>query len=251
MKVTAIIPARMASTRFPGKPLKKILGLSMVEHVRRRTELSSVIDDVIVATCDQIIMEEVERFGGNAVKTSEAHQRCTDRIAEAAANIDADIIVNVQGDEPLLQPEMFETIIAPLLNEKNLVCSNMVSVISNEKDYISKDVVKVVCDLKKNIIYLSRKPIPFIRKFNETNHPIYKQLGLIAFRKDFLTYFTQLPPTPLEKTELVDMLRIIEHGYKIRMVKYRSETVGVDTPLDLEKVKILMKSDPLVSKYFK
>ena len=181
MKIIAIIPVRMASTRFPGKPLADIIGLSMVEHVRRRTELASIIDEVIVATCDQAIVEEVEKYGGKAVMTSDAHQRCTDRVAEAAATLEADIIVNVQGDEPLLYPEMFESLVSPLLEEPELVCSNMVSVIKNQNDYLSDHVVKVVSDLKKNIIYFSREPIPSMRKSVTDHFPKYKQLGLIAF----------------------------------------------------------------------
>ncbi len=251
MKIIAIIPVRMASTRFPGKPLVDILGLSMVEHVRRRTELSSIIDEVIVATCDQVIVEEVEKYGGKAVMTSDAHQRCTDRVAEAAATLEADIIVNVQGDEPLLYPEMFESLVSPLLEEPELVCSNMVSVIKNQNEYLSDHVVKAVSDLKKNIIYFSREPIPSMRKSVTDHFPKYKQLGLIAFRKDFLIQFTQLPPSPLEVIESVDMLRAIELGYKIRMVETTADTVGVDTPEDLEYTKILMKNDLFFPSYLK
>ena len=183
--------------------------------------------------------------------TSDAHQRCTDRVAEAAATLEADIIVNVQGDEPLLYPEMFESLVSPLLEEPELVCSNMVSVIKNQNDYLSDHVVKAVSDLKKNIIYFSREPIPSMRKSVTDHFPKYKQLGLIAFRKDFLIQFTQLPPSPLEVIESVDMLRAIELGYKIRMVETTADTVGVDTPEDLEYTKILMKNDLFFPSYLK
>ena len=250
MRVVAIIPVRMGSTRFPGKPLADILGLTMVEHVRVRTQLSSVIDDVFVATCDQEILEEVERSGGKAVMTSCLHTRCTDRIAEAAENIDADIIVNVQGDEPLLYPEMFESLIAPLMEDDQLVCSDMVSIIHSEEENIDENVVKVVRNLENNIIYLSREPIPSTRKYQNGGCQRYKQLGLIAFRRDFLIHFTKLQPTPLEIIESIDMLRALEYGYLIRMVETTSETVGVDTPEDLERATILMKKDSLFASYF-
>ena len=251
MKIIAIIPVRMGSTRLPGKPLLDILGLSMVEHVRVRTKMSSVIDDVIVATCDQEIIEEVERSGGKAVLTSSLHTRCTDRIAEAAENLDADIIINVQGDEPLLYPEMFESLIAPLIEDDKLVCSNMASVIHSEQESIDENVVKVVCNRANNIIYFSRESIPSNRKYKNGGVSRYKQLGLIAFRRDFLIHFTKLQPTPLEIIESIDMLRAIEYGYQIRMVETASEVVGIDTPEDLERVKILMKRDSLFSAYSK
>jgi len=250
MRIVAIIPVRMSSTRFPGKPLVDILGLTMLEHVRIRTQLSPVVEDVLVATCDQIILEEVEKSGGKAVMTSHLHTRCTDRIAEAAEKIDADIIINVQGDEPLLYPEMFEPLIAPLLEEDQLVCTNMVSIIRNEEENFDKNVVKVVCNLENNIIYLSREPIPSNQN-NQTGFiKRFKQLGLMAFRKEFLVNFTKLEPTPLEMIESIDMLRVLEYGYLIRMVESKSDIVGVDTPEDLERVRILMKNDSLFSSYF-
>ena len=230
----------MGSTRFPGKPLLDILGLSMVEHVRVRTKMSSVIDDVIVATCDQEIIEEVERSGGKAVLTSSLHTRCTDRIAEAAENLDADIIVNVQGDEPLLYPEMFESLIAPLVEDDKLVCSNMASVIHSEQESIDENVVKVVCNRANDIIYFSRESIPSNRVYKNGGFSRYKQLGLMAFRRDFLIDYTKLDPTPLEIAESVDMMRILEHGKKIRMVPTRHNSYAVDTNEDLLKVEKLI-----------
>ena len=182
--------------------------------------------------------------------TSHLHTRCTDRIAEAAEKIDADIIINVQGDEPLLHPEMFEPLITPLLEEDKLVCTNMVSLIRNEEENIDKNVVKVVCNLENNIIYLSREPIPSNRNNQTGVIKRFKQLGLMAFRKEFLVNFTKLEPTPLEMIESIDMLRVLEYGYLIRMVESKSDIVGVDTPEDLERVRILMKNDSLFSSYF-
>ena len=143
-KIVAIIPARMASTRFPGKPLADLLGLPMIEHVRRRVALSPLISDVIVATCDHEIMEAVTHYGGRVVMTASTHERCTDRIAEAALHINGDIIINVQGDEPLVRPEMFEPLIVPLINNPDLMCTNLMAEISGDDEFNSSDVVKTV-----------------------------------------------------------------------------------------------------------
>jgi 3-deoxy-manno-octulosonate cytidylyltransferase (CMP-KDO synthetase) len=250
MKIIAVIPARMGSTRFPGKPLADILGLPMVEHVRRRVALSPIFSDVVVATCDQEIMNVVKNSGGHAVMTASTHQRCTDRIAEASENLNADIIVNVQGDEPLVHPEMFMPLVAPLKKSSSLNCVNLMSVITNEEEYLNQNVVKVVFDKKVNALFFSREPLPS-RKMTTVSFDKYKQLGVIAFRKDFLLKFTQFEPTPLEIIESNDMLRILENGYTVHMVKSEFPVVGVDTTADLEKVKIIMKNDPVFPKYYK
>ena len=239
----------MSSTRFPGKPMADLLGLTMIEHVRRRVALSPVFSDVIVATCDQVIMDVVKSNGGHAIMTATSHERCTERVAEAAENLDADIIVNVQGDEPLVHPEMFNPLIVPLKKNKYLDCVNMMAEITSEEEYLNQNVVKVVCDLNENAIFFSREPIPTAKK-TLASFKKYKQLGVIAFRKDFLLKFNHLSPTPLEVIEFIDMLRIIENGFSVRMVKSEFPIVGVDTPADLEKVKILMKTDTLFPEYF-
>ena len=249
MKVSAIIPARMASTRFPGKPLADILGIPMIEHVRRRVSLCPIFNDVIVATCDQEIFDIVSVNGGRAVMTSNTHERCTDRIAEAALKIDADVIVNVQGDEPLLRPEMFEPLITPLSEEEEILCTNLMAEIKDSNEFNNNNVVKTVVDRKGNAIYFSREPIPSRSKAGDYNYKRYKQLGIIAFRNEFLHYFTNLPQTPLEKIESVDMLRVIEHGYYIRMVETSVQVIGVDTPDDLDKAVDLMKKDDLRHMY--
>ncbi len=249
MKIIAVIPARMGSTRFPGKPLADILGLPMVEHVRRRVALSPIFSDVVVATCDHEIMDVVISSGGHAVMTATTHERCTDRIAEAAENLDADIIVNVQGDEPLVHPEMFNPLVAPLKLNQSLDCVNMMSEITIEEEYLNQNVVKVVCDLNDNAMFFSREPIPSAKMFSDSFNK-YKQLGIIAFRKDFLLKFTHLSPAPLELIESNDMLRILENGFSVRMVKSGFPIVGVDTPADLEKVNTIMKTDPLFPLYY-
>lgn len=249
MKVVAVIPARMASTRFPGKPLADILGLPMIEHVRRRVALSPVIQEVVVATCDREIFEVVAANGGQAMMTAPTHERCTDRVAEAAVSIDADIIINVQGDEPLVQPSMFEPLLAPLRGDAKLLCTNLMSEILSDDEFTNANVVKTVCDLEGNALYFTREPIPSVRKAGSLVFQKYKQLGIIAFRKEFLYCFATLPPTPLEQVESVDMLRAVEHGYKVRMVATQFQVIGVDTPEDLERARALMKNDELLRSY--
>jgi 3-deoxy-manno-octulosonate cytidylyltransferase (CMP-KDO synthetase) len=249
MRVLAVIPARMASSRFPGKPLASILGLPMVEHVRRRVSLCPLIHDVVVATCDPEILEAVTACGGKAVMTASTHERGTDRIAEAARSIPCDIVLNVQGDEPLVRPEMFEPLLAPLLNEPGVLCTNLVTEIVAEEEFESTDVVKTVFDTRGNVIYFSREPIPSRSKAGRMAFKKYKQLGIIAFRSDVLQRFATLPPTPLEKIESVDMMRLIEHGYPIRIVETRFQSIGVDTPADLAQAIETMKKDPLFPSY--
>jgi 3-deoxy-manno-octulosonate cytidylyltransferase (CMP-KDO synthetase) len=232
----------MEASRFPGKPLAPILGLSMIEHVRRRVCLSSTITEVYVATCNREIFSEVERWGGRAVMTANTHVRCTDRVEEAAAGIDADIIMTVQGDEPLLDPEMLDLLVEPMLRDRKIQCVNLLSVISNREDLSDIDIVKAVLNGKQDIMYYSRSPIPHIRVDN--NCPMYRQTGLSAFTKSFLARFSNLPPTPLEVAESIDFLRILEHGYDVRGVIYGSETVGVDREDDITKVEEILKKDP-------
>src|SRR5262245_32099979 len=153
MRVAAVIPARMASTRFPGKPLANILGLPMIEHVRRRVALSGLFSTVAVATCDAEIMDAVQGHGGKAVLTSSAHERCTDRVAEASASLEADVIVNVQGDEPLVRPEMLELLVRPLFSDSSLLCTNLMSEIVTEKEMNDRNVIKTVFDNALNALY--------------------------------------------------------------------------------------------------
>ena len=247
-KVVAIIPARMAASRFPGKPLATIMDLPMVEHVRRRVCLSDVIDDVYVATCDREILETVERFSGKAVMTKDTYERCTDRVEEAIQKIDADIVVIVQGDEPLLDPNILNILIKPMLDDNDIQCTNLLSIIRNEEDLSDVDIVKTVLNNKNYVMYYSRSPIPHMRVQN--NCPMYRQTGLSAFIKPFLQQFSKMPPTPLEITESVDFLRILEHGYLILGIIYHQETVGVDRPDDIAKVEKILCKDLYQSKLY-
>lgn len=248
-RVIAIIPARMAATRFPNKPLAPILGLPMIEHVRRRVALSQSLTDVVVATCDQVIIELVTKNGGKAVMTSDQHERCTDRIAEAALKLNGDIIVNVQGDEPLFNPVMIEEVIAPLLKDPTLVCSNLMTRIVDDAEFTSPNAVKAVVNLKNELMYLSREAIPSASKAERKDFTRWKQLGIMAFRADFLQTFWKLAPTPLEIVESVDMNRALEHGYRIAMVETKARMIGVDVPEQIAEVEALLKGDPLLARY--
>jgi len=248
--VVGIIPARMASSRFPGKPLKSILGLSMIEHVRRRALLCGILDDVLVATCDREIAEEVTRFGGKVVMTSDQHESCVDRVAEAAKGISAEVIINLQGDMPLLHPNILERLVAPFQQEKELKFTDMMGPIENAEEINNYNVVKVIVGLSGNSLYYSREPIPSLKKeSSEHSMPRYKQFGINAFRRESLMIFSDLPRTPLEKVESVDMLRLLENGFIVRMVSSPYPVVGVDTPQDLKRAEEMLKQDSLFCKY--
>jgi 3-deoxy-manno-octulosonate cytidylyltransferase (CMP-KDO synthetase) len=248
MKVVGIIPVRMAASRFPGKPLALIHGRLMMEHVFRRAWMSKIINEVVVATCDEAIRKAVEGFGGTVIMTADTHVRATDRIAEAARKLEADVVVNIQGDEPMLRPEMLDLLCAPLLEDPTLPCSNLMMPIDDEADFCDPNQVKVVCNQRQEALYMSREPIPTTRCLG-LDIPKWKQLGLIAFTKEFLLTFAQLPPTPLERAESVDMMRAIEHGYRVKMVASPYATYAVDTPEDLARVERMMVHDELLTRY--
>lgn len=248
MKIIGVIPARMGSSRFPGKPLALICGIPMIEHVYKRSALSNSLDDLYVATCDQEIFDTVIDFGGKAIMTDACHERCTDRIAEAVKDIDADIIVNIQGDEPLVFPEMIDAAIAPLIEDKTVVCSNLMAIIDEDRDFEDPNEVKVVVDNQSDALYFSREPIPSKKK-GAKDVKGYKQVCIIPFTREFLFKYTQLPQTPLEVIESVDMLRVLEHGYKVRMVSIDHVVQSVDTEDDLKRVEALMEKDLLFPKY--
>jgi len=249
LKTIAVIPARMAASRFPGKPLAKILDLPMIEHVRRRVELCEGIDDVYVATCDQEIVDVVEKNNGKAIMTANTHQRCTDRVEEAVQNIEADIVIIFQGDEPLFSLDAVRKLTKPMIEDKDIVCTNLLSPINNDEDLNNQDNVKVLVNNQGNIIYFSRSAIPYEKE--RTSIPAYRQTGLSAFRSEFLKTFTQLPQTPLEQIESIDFLRIIEHGYSIRAVLFEQQMVGVDNPENIGQIEEMLKQDPAQAEIYK
>jgi len=248
-KIIVIIPARMGSSRFPGKPLAPILGRPMIEHVYRRTEMCTLLSGVYVATCDEEIRLAVKKFGGNVIMTSPLHQRASDRVAEAAQTLSADIVVMVQGDEPLVTPQMIAKSVVPLLERTDCFCVNLVQRIENADDFEDPNTIKVVMDRTGNAIYFSREPIPTRRILGFDKLQTYKQVCIIPFFKEMLFRFNELSPTPLEQAESIDMLRVMEHGYKVQLVESPDKTQSVDTLADLKKVEILMQQDLLSKKY--
>ncbi|RJR32863.1 MAG: 3-deoxy-manno-octulosonate cytidylyltransferase [Desulfobacteraceae bacterium] len=241
--ITVVIPARMASSRYPGKPLAMIQGLPMVEHVRRRALLAKGVDLVAVATCDQSIKDTVEACGGCAVMTKDTHERCTDRVEEAMQSLPGKIVAMVQGDEPLLIPEAVSQVVKPLLEDPKLDVVNLLSPLESEKDYANPNIVKAVCDRLGNVIFLTRAPVPYFRQTMAV--PVYRQTGIMAFRAGFLPRFSSLPETALERAESVDMLRVLEHGIRIKGVVAEYTTLGVDNPGDVDLIESALRKDPV------
>lgn len=254
MKVISIIPARMASTRFPGKPLAEIHGVPMIGHIYFRNKLCEAIHEVYVATCDTEIRDYIQSIGGKAIMTHDRHERCTDRTLEALLEIErqtqqkADIVLMVQGDEPMVTPQMLNTAIQPLLRDPKIQVLNLMSELHDQEEHEDPNEVKVVVDLQGNALYFSREPIPS-RKKGAKSIPMLKQVCIIPFRRDFLVTYAALAPTPLEIIESVDMMRVLEHGYQVRMEKISEESYSVDTPEDLEFVVLAMQNDPLRRQY--
>lgn len=246
MKIIGMIPARMASTRFYGKPLAKICDKTMIRHVYERSNLSETLSELYVATCDEEIKEEVDSFGGKAIMTSSEHRNCIDRIAEACENIhsDADIVVIIQGDEPLVYPEMIDLAVKPFFEEADLKCSNLISEIESQEDAANPNVIKVVKDKNDYALYFSREPIPSHKKCGE-DFKSYRQVCIIPFERKFLLEYVKIPATPLEKVESVDMLRLLENGYKVKLVESSYQTMGVDDEGDRQRVEKTMQEDRL------
>lgn len=238
MKTVGIIPARYQSSRLPGKPLADIGGKSMIQRVYERACHAARLTGVLVATDDERIFAAVQEFGGAVVMTSSDHLTGTDRLAEAAADLDADVIVNVQGDEPLLDPAVIDAVAAPFESDSDLAMATLATPIRNAHDALATSVVKVVMDRQGNALYFSRLPIPHYRGGSDGTH--WKHIGLYAYRRDFLLRYPRLEPTPLERAEALEQLRALEHGYRIRVLMTDHDAISVDTPEDLERVRGLV-----------
>lgn len=249
MKIIGVIPARMGSSRFPGKPLAPLLGKPMIEHVYKRAALSGALSKVLVATCDREIHDAVLGFGGQAVMTSNRHERASDRVAEAASNMDADVVVMIQGDEPLTHPDMIGEAVAPFLKDDEIQCVNLAGRIKDANEFNDPNVIKVVMDCASNALYFSRSPIPYVKDQGLATAALHKQICIIPFRHEALHRFASLLPTPLEIAESIDMLRFLEHGFPVRMVQTLHQTHAVDTPADLVKVEKMMADCPLNKSY--
>ncbi len=244
-RVVGIIPSRYGSSRLPGKPLKPICGKPMIQRVYERAKLARHLTMVTIATDDERIARVVEAFGGSYVMTSPEHPSGTDRLAEAVQHVDADIVVNIQGDQPFLDPVMIEEAVQPLLDEPDLHMSTLMHPIAREEDLADPAVVKVVCNLKGNALYFSRSLIPYSRQ--DVGQKIYEHVGLYAYRKDFVMMLALLPPTLLEQTESLEQLRVLEHGYTLRVVETKVHDnafsgFSVDTEDDLVRAETMLRA---------
>jgi 3-deoxy-manno-octulosonate cytidylyltransferase (CMP-KDO synthetase) len=254
MKIISIIPARMASSRFPGKPMALIHGIPMIGHCYHRIRMCEALQEIYVATCDREISEYIESIGGRAIMTAKTHERASDRVAEALKIIEeqddekVDIVVMVQGDEPMDTPSMVNEAVTPFYEDETVKVVNLMGEIETLDEFNDPNTVKVVVDPNDNAIYFSREAIPSRKKSSET-FPMLKQICVIPFRREYLLEYCSLRQTPLEKIESVDMLRVIESGSKVRMVMTKDPSIGVDTKQDLENVTNKMLRDPLMSLY--
>ena len=246
MKVIGVIPARWGSTRFEGKVLADLLGKPVVQHVWESAKKAKALDDLVVACDDERIMKVVEGFGGKAVYTSPDQPSGTDRLAEVVNPMDVKIVVNIQGDEPLVKPIMIDNLVMALEDEKNAQMATMVKKIEDDAELTNSNVVKAVFDKNGYAIYFSRYAIPYNRTntVDKGKKPVYyKHIGMYVFTKDFLFTFRNLPKSSLENAEKLEQLRVVEYGYKIKVVETKFDTVGVDTYDDLMRVKEIMLSE--------
>ena len=243
MNILALIPARMGSSRFPGKPLEKILGKPMIGHVYERVSKCDLLIKTVVATCDKEILEYIESIDGEAVMTGSHHERASDRCAEALIYLEKkdrikyDIIVMVQGDEPMTHPNMIIEAVSPMLDDPEILVTNLLSNIESIEEFEDRNCIKVVCDLNSDALCFSREPIP-TRKYGKVE--MKKQVCIIPFRREFLLRYISLEATPVEIAESIDMMRVLENGYKVRMIPTLYNTYAVDTVEDLKKVEELM-----------
>lgn len=254
MNIIGIIPARLSSSRFPNKPLAKINGMPMIGHVYLRSKMCNELNDVYVATCDKEIADYIEGIHGKSVMTADTHERASDRTAEALLKIEnktgkkIDIVVMIQGDEPMITPKMISAAIKPLKENEEIKVSNLMACLHSKEEREDPNEVKVVVDKNNFALYFSREPIPSDKKGGK-NIPMLKQVCIIPFKRDFLIKYNNMDQTPLEKIESVDMNRILENGLKVKMVFTEMDTYSVDTPYDLKNVEEKMKYDPLIHHY--
>lgn len=244
-----MIPARMASSRFPGKPLINLLGKTMIEHVWRRSKMCQDLDEVYVTTCDEEIKTEIENHGGKVIMTKPTHEMCMDRIVEAAQKVeDAEIIVTIQGDEPLIQPKMISQSIKMLTKDPSLPSATLAQEITDPSEVTDPNRVRMVWNKNKEILYISREVIPSEKKTKQKiKH--YKMVCVYAMTKDFLLTFGALPMSYLETIESIDMLRIIENGYRLKVDITEGELWNIDVPADIDRVVRALEVDPLFKTY--
>jgi 3-deoxy-manno-octulosonate cytidylyltransferase (CMP-KDO synthetase) len=244
-KILGVIPARLKSSRFPGKVLAEISSKPMVQHVYERASLARYLTSTIIATDDRRVFEVARAFGARVRMTRADHPSGTDRVAEAASAESADIVVNIQGDEPLIDPDAIDAAILPLVHDADVHMATLKKKIEDPREIQDPNVVKVVTARNGDAIYFSRCPIPYERDRTAAGAPpYYKHIGLYVYRRDFLMDYSGLPVGPLEQAERLEQLRALENGYRIRVVETEYESVGVDTPEDLERVAAWLEAAP-------
>lgn len=237
-RAIGIIPARYEASRFPGKLLASLGGRTVIEHVYRRSRQSCKLDEVYVATDDDRIAKAVKSFDGNVIRTSAKPTTGTERIAEACGEIEAEVVVNIQGDEPFLDGEMVDLVVEELLNNSELVVVTLMKKIETGSEFYDPNLVKVVVDKNGFALYFSRSPIPH----GETAWRVaYKHIGIYGYRRDFLSRLTSFPVGPLETEERLEQLRVLENGYRIKVLETDRDTIGIDTPEDLERARIRLE----------
>lgn len=238
MKVMGVIPARFSSTRFAGKVLADLGGKPVIQHVWENAKKSKILDDLVIAADDERIIKAAQDFGAKAVYTSPDQPSGTDRLIEIVNPIDVEVVVNIQGDEPMVQPEMIDDLARAILDDKSVCIATLAKKIEDKSEIKNPNVVKLVKDKNGFALYFSRSVIPYPRF--ETVPVYYKHIGLYSYTKDFLFEFTNLPKSYIEMTEGLEQLRALENGYRIKIVETRFDTIGIDTPEDLKKAKTVM-----------
>ncbi len=237
MEAIGIIPARLGSTRFKEKVLADLCGKPVIQHVYERARRARLLDDVVIACDDERILDTIKSFGGNGVLTSKDHATGTDRLSEVVNDIDVHVVVNIQGDEPLVNPLTIDDLVGLMQKDPRPVMGTVVKKSVSREEFQSPDVVKAVVDHNLNVLYFSRAPIP---KYLKDGEAFYKHIGLYAYTKDFLFTFKKFPPSFLEKSERLEQLRALENGYRIAAIETGFETVGIDTEADLERARQLI-----------
>ena len=243
MEAIGVIPARYGSTRFEGKVIKDLCGKPVIQHVYERAKKAKLLDDLIIAADDDRIIRVVEGFGGKVVFTSKSHSTGTDRLTEVVNAIDVRVVVNIQGDEPLINPMVIDDLVRAMQDDPRLMMATVVKKSYSMEEFKSPDVVKAVLDQNKNALYFSRSPIPSLLTPSPNESFFYKHIGIYAYNKDFLFTFKKLPSSYLENGERLEQLRALEHGYKIKAIETKFETVGVDTPEDLESARQILERE--------
>jgi 3-deoxy-manno-octulosonate cytidylyltransferase (CMP-KDO synthetase) len=243
MQAIGVIPARYGATRFEGKLLKDLCGKPVIQHVYERAKKAKLLDDLIIAADDDRIVKAAESFGGKVVFTSKSHSTGTDRLTEVVNQIDVKIVVNIQGDEPLIQPLLIDDLVRTMQDNPEAVMATVVKKSQSLEEFRSPDVVKAVIDQNRYALYFSRQPIPTFLKPDAEKAYFYKHIGIYAYNKDFLFTFKKLPKSYLEKNERLEQLRALESGYKIKVIETKYETVGVDTPEDLELARQILEKE--------